>query len=176
MPTRMDDLRGLTLSDGTPARLRWLVPADRQMLQDLYAEWSPASRRARFFAAPPQLTGETLNHLVDDVDQVDHVAIVLLAPAGNTDETPVGVGRMIRYTDDPSTADIAIGVADHWQGKGVGSTLARALVAHRPAGVTRLVTVVAMDNEASLATLAGLGTIERVPQEGVYEVTVTLTI
>jgi RimJ/RimL family protein N-acetyltransferase len=176
MPTCIDDLHGLSLSDGTPVRLRWLVAADRQVLQDMYAEWSPASRRSRFFAAPPRLRDQTLNHLVDDVDQVDHVAIVLLAPAGHTDETPVGVGRMIRYNDDPTTADIAIGVPDEWQGKGVGSTLARALVAHRPAGVTRLVTVVAMDNEAALATLAGLGTVKRVPQEGAYEVTVTLTI
>jgi hypothetical protein len=85
----------------------------------------------------------TLDHLVDAVDQIDHVAILLLAPAGYPDEAPVGVGRMIRYATDPSTADIAIAVADNWQRKGVGSTLARALVAHRPHGVTRLVTAVA---------------------------------
>jgi RimJ/RimL family protein N-acetyltransferase len=171
-----DDLPLPSLPDGTPVRLRWLVGADRQVLQDMYAAWSQVSRRARFLAAPPHLTDETLDHLVDDVDQVDHVAIVLLAPAGDTGETPVGVGRMIRYAGDPATADIALGVADNWQGRGVGSALARALVAHRPAGVTRLVTVVAMDNEASLAILAGLGTVERVSADGIYEVTVTLTI
>jgi RimJ/RimL family protein N-acetyltransferase len=83
---------------------------------------------------------------------------------------------MIRYSCDRSTADIALAVADAWQNRGVGSALARALVAHRPSGVTRLVTVVAVDNAASLATLAGLGAVERVPAgAGQYEVTVTLT-
>lgn len=105
---------------------------------------------------------------------MDHVAVLLLAPAGHPEETPVGVGRMIRYAGDTATADIALAVADDWQSRGAGSALARALVAHRPLGVTRLVTVVAADNRASLATLAGLGAIERVPNNGVYDVTVTL--
>jgi RimJ/RimL family protein N-acetyltransferase len=116
----------------------------------------------------------TLDHLVDDVDQVDHVAVLLLAPADHPDEMPVGVGRIIRYTETPTTADIALAVVDDWQGRGVGSALARALVARRPVGVTRLVTLVASENEASLATLAGLGTVERVLTRGVYELTVTL--
>jgi RimJ/RimL family protein N-acetyltransferase len=170
----LDDLERLALPDGTPVRLRGLIGADRQVLQDMYAAWSQVSRRGRFLAAPPRLTELTLDHLVDAVDQVDHIAMVLLAPAGRADEAPVGVGRMIRYADDRSTADIALAVADEWQGKGVGSALARALVAHRPAGVTRLVTVVAMDNQASLALLTGLGAIARVAADGVYEVTVRL--
>ncbi len=170
-----DDLADvLLLPDRTPARLRAVVGTDRKVLQDMYASLSQVSRYGRFLAAPPQLTEETLDHLVDEVDQVDHVAILLLAPAGDPDEAPVGVGRMIRYAGDPTTADIALAVADDWQGRGVGSALARALVAHRPLGVTRLVTVVAADNQASLATLAGLGATERVLTDGVYDVTVTL--
>jgi RimJ/RimL family protein N-acetyltransferase len=164
----------LRLPDGTPARLRAVVGTDRQLLQDMYAALSQVSRRGRFLAAPRRLSEPTLDHLVDDVDQVDHVAILLLAPAGHPDEAPVGVGRMIRYAGDPATADIALTVADDWQGQGVGSALARALVAHRPAGVTRLVTVVAAENRASLATLARLGAIEQVLTDGVYDVTVTL--
>jgi RimJ/RimL family protein N-acetyltransferase len=172
---RGDDLAGLIrLSDGTPARLRAVVGTDRQVLQDMYAALSLVSRRGRFLAAPPRLTELTLDHLVDAVDQVDHVAVLLLAPAGRAEEAPVGVGRMIRYAADPATADIALAVADDWQGRGVGSALARALVAHRPTGVTRLVTVVAAGNPASLATLARLGAVERVLANGLYDVTVTL--
>jgi RimJ/RimL family protein N-acetyltransferase len=170
-----DDLAEvLHLPDGTPARLRAVVGTDRQVLQDMYAALSEVSRRGRFLAAPSRLTELTLDHLVDAVDQVDHVAVLLLAPAGQADEAPVGVGRMIRYAGDPATADIALAVADDWQGRGVGSALARALVAHRPVGVTRLMTIVAADNRASLATLAGLGAIERVFADGVYDVTVRL--
>jgi len=162
------------LPDGTPARLRALVGTDRQLLQDMYAAMSQVSRHGRFLAAPARLSELTLDYLVDAVDQVDHVAIVLLAPASHPDEAPVGVGRIIRYTGEPSTADIAFAVADDWQRRGVGSALARALVAHRPRGVTRLVTIVAADNKASLATLARLGAVERVLTDGVYEITVTL--
>jgi len=72
------------------------------------------SRHGRFLAAPARLTELTLDHLVDAVDQVDHVAIMLLAPAGHPDEAPVGVGRMIRYAGEPATADIALAVADDW--------------------------------------------------------------
>jgi acetyltransferase len=170
-----DDFTELvTLPDGTPARLRAVVGSDRQVLQDMYAALSQVSRRGRFLAAPPRLSELTLDHLVDAVDQVDHVAILLLAPAGHPDEAPVGVGRMIRYAADPSTADIAIAVADRWQRRGVGSILARVLVAHRPRGVTRLVTVVAADNKGSLATLGRLGSIERVLTDGVYDVSVSL--
>lgn len=164
----------LRLPDGTPARLRSVIGTDRRVLQDMYAALSQVSRRGRFLAAPSRLSELTLDHLVDAVDQIDHIAVLLLAPAGRADEAPVGVGRMIRYPGDPTTADIALAVADDWQGRGVGSTLARALVAHRPAGVTRLVTVVAGDNRASLATLARLGAIEQVLADGVYDVTVTL--
>src|SRR5690349_7270519 len=114
-----DLAESLRLPDGTPARLRALVGADRQVLQDIYAALSPVSRHRRFLAAPPRLTERTLDHLVDDVDQVDHVAALLLAPAQREGEAPVGVGRIIRYTADPTTADIALAVADEWQARGV---------------------------------------------------------
>jgi len=162
------------LPDGTPFRLRAVVGTDRQVLQDMYIALSQVSRHGRFLAAPPRLSELTLDHLVDAVDQKDHIAVLLLAPAGHPDEVPVGVGRMIRYAGEPSTADIALAVADEWQGRGVGSALARALVAHRPRGVTRLVTLVAADNKASVATLARLGTVEHVLTDGVYDITVTL--
>jgi GNAT superfamily N-acetyltransferase len=180
MPTdsRTGDLaEPFRLPDGTPARLRAVVDTDRQVLQDLYAALSQISRHGRFQAAPPRLTAKTLDHLVDAVDQIDHVAVLLLAPADNIDEAPVGVGRMIRYANNRTTADIALAVADDWQDRGVGSALARALVERRPAGVTHLNTVVTADNAASLATLAGLGSVERVlAANGLYDVTVTLTV
>ena len=164
----------LRLNDGTPARLRAVTGADRQALQDIYAALSHLSRHNRFQSAPPILTERMLDRLVGDVDQHDHVAVLLLAPAG-ADEAPVGVGRMIRYPEDPTTADIAFAVADDWQGRGAGSALAHALVAQRPSGVRRLLTVVAAGNTASLATLAALGTVERVATGGgQLDVTVTL--
>ena len=77
--------------------------------------------------------------------------------------------------DDPATADIAVTVADDWQGRGVGTALRSALLARRPAAVKRLRTVVDAGNHASLALLAGAGCMSARPDSpGVLEVTVEL--
>jgi RimJ/RimL family protein N-acetyltransferase len=163
------------LPDGTPARLRALVTGDRQLLRDMYAALSQASRYGRFLATLPWLPEPTLDYLLGTVDQINHVAVVLLAPAGQPGERAVGIGRIARNPDDPATADIGIAVANDWQGRGVGSALARALVTHRPVGVTRLVSLVAAGNAATFAIQARLGTVTRTPAgSGVYEVTIAL--
>jgi RimJ/RimL family protein N-acetyltransferase len=73
------------------------------------------------------------------------------------------------------TADIAVTVADEWQGRGVGSTLARELVLRRPAGVTRLVTIISAQNAAALALLTRLGEATWIPSgHGTYLVIVDL--
>lgn len=163
------------LSDGTPARLRALVSGDRQLLEQMYAALSPASRYGRFLSTPPRLTEPILDYLINTVDQVDHVALVLLAPAGGPDEHAVGVGRIARYPDDPTTADVSLAVADAWQGRGAGSVLAKALLKYRPTGVTRLVSMIAAGNAASFAVMSELGTATRRPVEGgAFEVTIAL--
>jgi RimJ/RimL family protein N-acetyltransferase len=163
------------LADGTRARLRALVAGDRQLLEQMYTALSPASRYGRFLSTPPRLTEPILDHLINTVDQVDHVALVLLAPAGRPDEHAVGVGRIARYPDDPTSADMSLAVADAWQGRGAGSALARALLNHRPAGVNRLVTMIAAGNAASFAIMSELGTATRRPVDGgAFEVTIAL--
>lgn len=72
---------------------------------------------------------------------------------------PVGVARLIRYPGEQATADVAVSVLDSWQGRGAGRALLAAVLSRRPAGVTRLRTTVAADNDASLALLAGAGTV-----------------
>ena len=162
------------LPDGTPARLRALVTGDRQLLREMYAGLSQTSRYGRFLATPPRLPEPTLDYLLGTVDQINHVAVVLLAPAGQPGERAVGIGRIARNPDDPATADIGITVTDDWHGRGAAA-LAQALVTHRPAGVTRLVSLVAAGNTASFAIQAHLGTVTRTPAgSGVYEVTITL--
>jgi len=82
---------------------------------------------------------------------------------------------LLQYSDDPATADIAVTVADDWQGHGVGTALVSALLERRPAAVTRLRTVVDAGNRASLALLAGAGRLSSHPDSpGVLDVTVEL--
>lgn len=83
-----------------------------------------------------------------------------------------GVSRTIRRA---ATADIAFTVADDWQGRGVGTALAEALLGRRPAAVRRLSTEVDAGNRASLALLARAGRMSAsVPVRGVVGVTVDL--
>jgi RimJ/RimL family protein N-acetyltransferase len=145
------------LTDGTRAFIWPLLPGDREALREGYEHLSAQSRNHRFLSSVPHLTHTMLDHLVDDVDGVDHVALALVVLDEDNRGTPVGVARMIRYSDQPTEADVAVTVVDAWQGRGVASALLRELVRERPVGVTRVVTTVAADNAASLAMLRRLG-------------------
>jgi RimJ/RimL family protein N-acetyltransferase len=67
------------------------------------------------------------------------------------DVKPVGMARLVRVGD---AAEIAFEVADAYQGKGVGSTLAHVLASDaRAAGITRLVATVCGDNPPVVSLL-----------------------
>jgi RimJ/RimL family protein N-acetyltransferase len=150
----------VTLRDGTPGITWSLLPTDREALRQAYEHLSPESRFHRFLAPVSHLTETMLDHLVDDVDGVDHVARVLFLLDEVHDGLPVGIARMIRYQNAPDAADVAVTVDDEHRGRGVATALLADLVRHRPAGVRRLVTEVAADNPASLAMLERLGPTE----------------
>lgn len=145
------------LRDGSPAITWALLPSDREGLREAYEHLSPVSKLYRFLAPVPHLTDAMLDRLVDEVDQVDHVALVLFVLDPDQDGAPAGIARMIRYADEPTAADVAVTVADDYQGRGVASALLAQLVEQRPVGVERIVTEVAADNPASLAMLRRLG-------------------
>jgi GNAT superfamily N-acetyltransferase len=164
------------LRDGTPAWVLPLLPGDRDRLVEAFEQLSPESRRQRFLSPVSHLSESMLQHLVDEVDGRDHVALVLAAETEPGVFEPVGIGRMVRYGDLPQAADLAVTVRDEWQGRGVATALLPVLVSQRPAGVTHVLTEVASDNPASLAMLRRLGP-TRVHDTGlgVYDVEVDLT-
>ena len=146
----------VSLRDGTPGWVWPLLPTDRETLVREFETLSPESRRRRFLQPVLHLSDAMLTHLVDEVDGVDHVALVLMAEVGD-DLVPAGVARCVRYPEHPDAADIAVTVKDDWQGRGVATALLDVLMRHRPAGVTHLLTEVMADNPASLAMLRRLG-------------------
>jgi RimJ/RimL family protein N-acetyltransferase len=163
------------LRDGTPALIWPLLPTDAETLRDMFRRLSPDSRQRRFLQILNQLDDPMIHLLVESVDGVHHIALLLivLPPAGK--EEPVGVARLLQYSDDPATADIAVTVVDDWQGRGVGTVLVSALMERRPAEVTRLRTIVQAGNRASLALLGRTGRMSSgLPERGVLEVTVEL--
>lgn len=151
------------LRDGTRALTWTLLPSDREGIREGYEHLSLETRNHRFLASVPHLTDEMLDHLVDEVDQIDHVALALFVLDEDNVGEPAGVARMIRYPDRPSAADLAVTVIDKWQGRGVATALLGELMRVRPKGVTRIITTVARDNPASLAMLRRLGTTSVTP-------------
>src|SRR5947209_18084913 len=149
--TASSALTEVTLPDGTAALIWPLLDTDRDLLRQGFDELSMQSRQQRFLTALPELSDSMLGLLVDDVDGVDHVALLLTVLPEGAPAAPVGVARLVRYPGEPAVADVAVTVVDAWPGRGVGSALMTAVLTRRPAEVTELRTTVAADNRASLA-------------------------
>lgn len=112
------------LRDGTEVVLRLIRPQDKELLARGFARLSSESRYRRFFAVKNDLSADELRYLTE-IDQVHHVAIGASTVDG---EDGLGVARFIELGED-RTAEAAIAVADHAQGKGLGSLLFQRLVA-----------------------------------------------
>ena len=147
----------MRLRDGTLAMTWALLPEDRAELARRYDALDEVSKFHRFLTGVPHLSETMLQHLVDEVDGTDHLALVLFLLDGDDEGTPAGVGHLIRYPGDPTTADVAVTVGEAFRGRGVASALLGRLVAERPEGVERIATYVAADNLAAVAMLRRLG-------------------
>ncbi len=170
----------LTLRDGRTVHLRPLRRGDSPAVADAFLRLSEQSARWRFGAPPRVLNAAALHWLVDAVDGVDHVAFAAFAtgdeqpsarsrPGGADGAHPpriVGIGRILRYPDDRDSLDVAITVADDYQGTGLGRVLADLLAAHRPRPARRIHTQIASGNERALALLGSFGPTHRRSGDG----------
>ena len=145
------------LRDGSLAITWALLPEDRDELARGYDALGDESKFERFLSGVPHLTPGMLHRLVDEVDGVDHVALVIFVLDEEGRGIPAGVGHVIRYPDDPTAADVAVTVSEQFRGRGVATALLGRLVAERPPGIERLRTTVVATNRASLAMLQRVG-------------------
>ena len=144
-------------------------------IDDIAGTRRPGSRYHRFLQVINQLDDPMIRLLVDSVDGVHHIALLLIVLPPQGQEELIGVAHLVQDPADPATADIAVTVVDDWQGRGAGTALGSALLARRPAAVTRLRTLAAAGNRASLALLADAGRASSgLPERGVLDVTVEL--
>jgi GNAT superfamily N-acetyltransferase len=69
----------------------------------------------------------------------------------------IAVGRFVRLTEDPEAAEVAITVADDWQGRGLGSLVGAHLVhAARNRGIKRFAATMAASNRPAHRLMARL--------------------
>jgi GNAT superfamily N-acetyltransferase len=156
-------VRTTALRDGTRVGVRPLRPDDEALLAETFAHMSEESRYRRFMSPVPTLAPRVLHYLCC-VDHHDHEALAAVAP--ETGEI-VGEARYIRCRDRPEVAEIAVAVADEWQGRGVGSLLLLRLAGRaRREGIERFSAFMLAGNQEMLELLSHVGPVERVGLDG----------
>jgi acetyltransferase len=130
--------------------IRPLRNGDIATIEALFARLGERSRTQRFCGAKPRLTERDLQAL-GRIDENRHALVGFL----DRDAEPAAIARLVR---DGDRAEIAIEVADVYQGRGLGSVLGRELAADaRAAGITELVGTVCGDNAPMVSILRRLG-------------------
>jgi len=143
----------LVLADGARLGVRPISPDDRDAFSTWFGRLTPESRRRRFHGPKPRLSARELTYLTH-VDHVSHTALVAVDGAGEL----VGEARYAATEPGGRTADVAITIADAWQGRGVGSRLAAQLVrVARANGMARLSALTLADNVAAQRLLRRIG-------------------
>jgi GNAT superfamily N-acetyltransferase len=124
--------------------IRPLRNGETDAVQAVFDRLGTRSRVSRFGGGKNVLTASDLEHLAR-VDRNHHVLVALL------ECEPIGIARLVR---DGASAEVAIEVADAWQGRRVGTLLMERLAEDaRAAGIERLHAFVDYDNTRSRALM-----------------------
>jgi RimJ/RimL family protein N-acetyltransferase len=142
------------LRDGSRIEIRALRPTDRDELQSAVGRMSDESIRRRFFAPKRHFSEQEIEFYVN-VDFVNHVA---LAAVLHVDERAVIVGGGRYIVIAPGVAEVAFGIDDAHQGRGLGALLMKHLIAiARDGGLRQLVAEVLPGNAAMLSVFKKAG-------------------
>ncbi|GAB4076524.1 bifunctional acetate--CoA ligase family protein/GNAT family N-acetyltransferase [Nostocoides australiense] len=154
----------VVLRDGSVGHVRPITPADEERIRRFHAGQSAESIYLRFFAPLKELSPRDL-HRFTHVDYSDRVALVMM----HRDDI-IGIGRYDKI--DPTTAEVAFNISDHYQGKGIGSVLLEHLAdIGRDDGLTSFEAEVLPQNHKMLAVFADAGYIvSRRVEDGVVQV------
>ncbi|BCT76013.1 GNAT family N-acetyltransferase [Sinomonas cyclohexanicum] len=155
----------VVLRDGGTAHLRPIRPEDAEALQEFHTHQSEGSIYLRFFSYKARLTNAELKRF-SEVDHHDRVALVI-----TIGDEIIGVGRYDRLTD-PTEAEVAFNIADHHQGRGLGSILLEHLAAAaRENHIRRFTAEVLPENRKMLTVFAEAGyAVKRQFDDGVISV------
>ncbi len=133
--------------DGTELFLRPVLPGDAERIGEGRVQVSPETLYRRFLSA--RVPTEALLAYLCEVDYIDHFVWVV---TDGIDGPVVADARFVRDEHDPASAEIALTVADAYQGRGIGTLLLGALaIAARVDGIERFHAMVLSDNAAMRA-------------------------
>jgi acyl-CoA synthetase (NDP forming)/RimJ/RimL family protein N-acetyltransferase len=143
----------VVLRDGTVAHVRPMIPSDGDGVRRFHLGQSEESIYLRFFAPIKQLSDKDV-HRFTHVDYDERVALVVTIRG-----EIIGIARYDRLPEpDPTTAEVAFNISDHFHGKGVGSVLLEHLAAiGREAGVTKFIADVLPQNRKMMKVFADAG-------------------
>jgi RimJ/RimL family protein N-acetyltransferase len=157
------------LRAGEEILIRPITAEDAAELTAGFRRLSVRSRYQRFFTAAPNLGARQVAYLTQ-IDHHNHEALVAIVPATGD---IVGVARFFRSSTQPGSAEIALTIADWWQGRGLGSELLRRLVDRaREERITHFTADLLTDNRAMLALIRQIGVVDTT----VEGVTMTATV
>jgi GNAT superfamily N-acetyltransferase len=135
-------MRLVRLRDGSNVTVRPARPRDEPALRSFLAGLCLEARRLRFFSAAADLAYAAHLGSATGVERYGLVA---------HDEACVLVGHATYVQLDPVRAEVAVEVADHLHGRGLGTILIELLaVVAEEHGITRFVAEVLCENRAML--------------------------
>ncbi|MEV0196814.1 GNAT family N-acetyltransferase [Nonomuraea sp. NPDC050691] len=141
--------RSVKLADGAEVVIRPLTSIYREAVRDLHDRCSPEARRFRYFTSMPALPTRMFDKLCDRARGHSLVA--------GHDGQVVAMANLM-FTSDPGAAEMAFLVEDRWQGRGLGSALARALIrAARDLGYAEVRATMLSDNVRMRRLMLSLG-------------------
>ena len=153
-----DPEQGVTLRNGASVRVRTIRPDDEPRLIALCRRLSPRTVYERFFSFRRLLPEEA--HALANIDDRRRMAVVAEVDDGQEPEL-IGVARY-GPSNEGTTADIGLVVADGWQGLGLGSLLLEEILrAGEQRGIHEFSADVLTDNRRALRLLARHTAIER---------------
>jgi RimJ/RimL family protein N-acetyltransferase len=141
--------------------IRPVVATDRDTLERGFEALTADSKYNRFHA-PMLSLPEWLARYLTEIDGIDHVALIGFEDDDAGEREPVGVARFIRNPKARDTAELAITIADRFQGRGIARRLLSPLAA---AARERDIRTFAMDvlkgNRKARRLVANLGALAR---------------
>lgn len=141
----------VTLRDGTPVLLRPIRADDEARMAAFHAGLSPRSVHQRYFHVSSLAQRITQSRLALTCRVDPALGLALVGERGD-DGGVLGLGLLTRT--DPTAAEVALLVMDHWQGKGLGRALLRRLLHEaRALGLRRLHGDMLADNDAMRAVM-----------------------